>query len=157
MPIKEFCLVPRSEVEAKKKRPISLPETKIAQQNVKKESLTSEVDTSIEDAVKILFKPSVQQYVDGIISYLRKHPIIRWDDTGNIVTPIQGVNLFDIIHFWVTQNSNFDSSKIPDLRMMVKLIGLPKTYVKNTKARKQLFTGGNLQSNFKSRFRWEPY
>ena len=159
MSIKEFCLVPRSDVERKRSSHHLSPQVKVTPRihNAEGDSVTPEVDTSVENAMKILLTPAEQQYAHGIISYLRKHPIMRWDNNGDLLSPITGVNLFDIIRYWVNKNSSFDKRKIPDLRMMVKLIGLPETYIKNGRARKQLFEGGTLPSKVKPRIKWEPY
>ena len=164
MSIKEFCLVPRSDVEKKRISHHFTSQVKVTprkqqqnSQNVMGDPLTPVVDNSIENAMKILLTQEQQQYADGIISYLRKHPIIRWDNSGNILSLISGVNLFDSIRYWANRNSNFDSTKIPDLRMMVKLIGLPETYIKNPKARKELFKGGRLSTKVKPKIKWDPY
>ena len=165
MPVKEFCLVPRSQLETKQTphRTKSQVETKLSSfhrkspQNALGEALIPEVDTTFDDTAKILVNNADRQYADGILSFLRKHPLIRWDSSGNMMSPITGVNIFDIIRFWVTRNSSFDSEKIEDLKMLVKLTGLPKSYIKNPKAKKVLFKGGNSPLKVKQNIKWDPY
>lgn len=187
MTVKEYCLVPRSQIEPT--RPPQVKATLSPPQPVREkrpENVTgvitkSEVDTNtLDDTMKIILRPTEYQYADGILSYLRKHPLIRWDSNGNMMSPIRDVNIFDIIRYWVTKNSTFDSNKIPDLRMMVKLVSLPESFIKNPKARGKLLKGGslvslpesfiknpkamgkllkggNLSSKAKRKIRWHPY
>lgn len=155
MSIKEFCLVPRSDIEAKRN-----PYQPIPQVSLPHERKTSQNESSIDDAINILLKPTDLQYADGIISYLRKQPIVRWDSSGSILSPVRGMKLVDVIRYLVTPNGTFDSSKIPDLRMMLKLVDLPKAYVRNNKAKIHLYKDETLPSTKvkqKEKIKWDPY
>jgi len=165
MSVKEFCLVPRSQVETR--LPAYQPRTQVQpalapqQTNTLQHVSSTPVkdDPALDETIKILLRPTEHEYADGILSYLRKHPLIRWDSSGNMMSPIRDVNIIDIIRYWVNTNANFDASKIPDLRMMIKLVDLPKSYIRNPKARARLFKGGgHPPSKVKpGKIRWEPY
>ena len=156
MPVKEFCLVPRALAEATLQRklqvnPTSQQELKKTPENALGVLPKSEADTALDEALKIILKPTEYHYANLMLPLLRKHPLIRWDSSGNMLSPIRGVNIVDIIRYWLNRNNNIDSNKIPDLRMMVKLIDLPPSFIKNPKAKAQLFKGG------KKKIKWDPY
>ena len=158
MSVKEFCLVPRSLAETSlppklQVKATSHQELKETPQNVSEASPKSEADTTLDENLKIILKPMEYHYAHLMLSFLRKHPLIRWDSSGNMLSPIRDVNIVDIIRYWLNRNNNFDSSKIPDLRMLVKLVNLPPSFVKNPKAKAQLFKGGVKKKNI----RWDPY
>ena len=156
MSVKEFCLVPRALAEATLKsslqvKPTSHQEFKKTPQNVSEILPKSEADTTLDESLKIILKPTEYHYADLMLAFLRKHPLVRWDSSGNMLSPIRNVNIVDIIRYWLNRNNNFDSNKISDLRMMVKLIDLPPSFIKNPKAKAQLFKGG------KKKIKWDPY
>lgn len=83
-----------------------------------------------------------------------------------MISPIHGVNIFDIICYWLTRNSGYDPTKINDLRMFVKLVSLPESFIKNPKAKAKPFKrgrppstvkGGRGVSKVKHKLAWDPY
>ena len=132
MPVKEYCLIPKAEYEINKSSSSHQPNlhaSAIVTPQPRVEATIVEDNSSLEDTVKILLNPKDYQYAEGILSFLRKHPLIRWDKSGNMLSPIRDVNIIDIIRYWVNRNAIFDPDKISDLRMMVKLVDIPDSFI----------------------------
>lgn len=106
-------------------------------------------------------KSNDYDYGKGILSFLRKKPLVKWDREGKITYPVRDINIIDAIKYFVTTNSTFDANKIPDLRLVVRLGGIPESFIKNARARKKLFDnskgGGKKKNKKKRKMLWEPY
>lgn len=160
MVVKEYCLIPKSKVD-KHDYFKNLPPTAPHKALDKIDAVTlskPEHDSTVDDLMKMTLKPSDYDYGKGILSFLRKKPLVKWDREGQITYPVRDINIIDAIKYFVTKNSTFDTNKIADLRLVVRLGGVPESFIKNMRARHKLFDnhkGGAKKQ--KRKIMWEPY
>lgn len=162
MVVKEYCLIPKSKLDKHEYFKTPSPPHPSPPQRIEKPDervlKEAEYDTSVDDSLKMALRPSDYEYGKGILSFLRKKPLVKWDREGQFTYPVRDINIVEAIRYWVTKNSTFDPNKIGDLRLLVRVGGLPESFIKNSRAKSKLFSkGGQKTIKKKKKINWIPY
>lgn len=127
------------------------------------------INPSLEHLVGIFFKTNQQDYAKSLLEFYRKQSLIRWDELGQIQSPITGLNILDVIKYFASSSSHSFSVKEKELlKILHNFAPLPYDYMRSPAARRYLTgvhkAGGNVKvkpmsalMSAQSKMRWNPY
>ena len=123
---------------------------------------------SLLDKVGIFIKPSVQEYAKSMLDYLKsRSDTVSWDEYGNLLSPIRGLNILEIIRALGVQGSKISELDKQKLKIFLASISLPASYIRNTLFKK-LSLGGTIITTIhptplkrckkeNKKYKWHPY
>lgn len=157
--VKEYCLIPKSRMDKHFNTPLTSPTFRQGLQQPGEKVLSEpKYDSTVDDLMRMSLKAGDYEYGKTILSFLRKKPLVKWDRSGELTYPIRDINIVEAIKYFVTIHGAFDSDKIGDLRLLVRVTGLPESLMRNPRAKKNLFPvnrGGKKKKTKK--IKWVPY
>jgi len=113
------------------------------------------VNPSLEHLVGIFFKASQQEYAKSLLEFYRQQSLIRWDELGQIQSPVTGLNILDVIKYFASSSSPSFSIKEKELlKILHNFAPVPYDYMRSPAAKRYLSgvhkAGGNVKG--KDRF-----
>jgi len=125
------------------------------------------VNPSLEHLVGIFFKASQQEYAKSLLEFYRQQSLIRWDELGQIQSPVPGLNILDVIKYFAS-SSSFSIKEKELLKILHNFAPVPYDYIRNSAAKRYLTgvhkAGGNVKgkpiavlTSVQRKMRWNPY
>lgn len=98
----------------------------------------------LDNRIDARMKATQRDYVKAFLSLMKHTPGIMWDTTGNLLSPITNFNIIDILQTLSDTNSKlgFKADDVPFIKMLLHNTNLDPSFIRNTKAKRQLFGGG---------------
>ena len=154
MSVREYCLVPKTladEIIHHKQNEVKNRFMREEEEDINKTplrnpqfSIQRQQQPSLLDKVGIFISLSRQEYARSMLEYLKsKSDIVSWDEYGNLLSPIKGLNILEIIRVLGTQGSKISTSDKQKVKIFLDSISLPSSYIKNTSFKK-LSLGGTI-------------
>lgn len=107
---------------------------------------TNTIDSkpAIDNRIDVRMKAAQRDYAKAFLALMKHTPGITWDTNGNLLSPINNFNVIDILQTLSDVNSKlgFKADDIPFIKMLFHNTNLDPSFIRNNKARKQLFGGG---------------
>lgn len=155
--MKEYCLVPvkiaEKYIQSKNKIPTQESTPKAVIPATKPRPIVSPPSTpNVNSLVKSFMTPATQEFGVSVVNLLRNSPGVSWDDKGNLLAPISGINLIDLLQIMANKKGTFPAAHRPLIKTLFGLTDLPKDIIKNPSERKRVFGGGAGQF-----IGWEAY
>ena len=88
----------------------------------------------LTNILDIVFDVKYREYAKSILKHLAG--IIKYDSNGNILDPITGINIIDVIRFFITNSA--DRHIKEKIRVLLNMIKIPPSYIRNALARRYL-------------------
>lgn len=86
------------------------------------------------------------EYVKSMLVLLQRNPLVSWDENGDLLTPITGRNIIEILNVLSENNvksaRRIDSDYLSEIKHLLNITGIHFDFVRNTKVRRQLLHKG---------------
>nr|XP_053640390.1 uncharacterized protein LOC128694321 [Cherax quadricarinatus] len=86
------------------------------------------------------------EYVKSMLVLLQRNPLVSWDENGDLLTPITGRNIIEILNVLSENNVKSarrnDSDYLTEIKHLLNITGIHFDFVRNTKVRRQLLHKG---------------
>ena len=121
-------LLPKYETESSKLRPTY----KFSSPNISPDKSNPDIGHLID----IIFELKNRHYASSILKYFENEANVSYDEHGNITNPATGLNVFDLIKYFVSNRAE------PSIKLKIKnlynILRIPSKYIRNIHARKYL-------------------
>ena len=117
---------------------------------------------NLDNLVNISAKAATsKEYIKSFLSLLRNTPEISWDASGNLLTPFRNYNIINILKTLSNvgdKKKGLEEKDVPFIRMILHRANLDPSFIRNSKAKKQLMGGAKLLPLAQAqKMRWERY
>lgn len=118
--------------------------------------------------VGVFFKNTQQDYAKSLLGIYQQQPLIRWDEMGQLQSPVSVLNILDVIKY-MTSATSLSLKEKDLLRLLHSFAPIPLEYVRNPTAKRFLSGrdykgGGSTKSmpafaskHMRKKMRWNPY
>lgn len=106
---------------------------------------TNTIDSkpAIDNRIDVRMKATQRDYAKAFLALMKHTPGITWDTNENLLSPINNFNVTDILQTCdVNSKLGFKADDIPFIKMLFHNTNLDLSFIRDNKARKQLFGGG---------------
>lgn len=173
----EYCLVPRNLAEKlyqknhqddnemkggspSKKRVKVKPRNRCKIPLIKIPNRGEYMNPDLENLLDLKFPPTSVRYAKALLSLFKNKSHIKWDEMGNLITPIDGYNLVDMIKKMVQEKSLLELNELPFYKMLTTTASIPLELIKNNQVRGQLLgvpVKTKKKKNESGYASWQPY
>ena len=148
MNIQEYCLIPKKIVKDilnknsdKNITPVSLvnkPELLNKKQGVVSRHNLPDLD---EEISSLFSSPIKIKKAKNIYFWIKNNsPEIEISLNGNLIKPLEGVNILDFLKDILSRVKNFHKDKLEKYRIFIALLNLPKEFLENEKIRNFIYS-----------------
>ena len=106
--------------------------------------------------------PSLDHFIDSrfvtlsekdraksLLLYFKRAPDVKWDENGNLLSPLTDYNIIDIISQLIqtkTSKKGMPQHRVDAYRLLLNVAGLPKEFVQSGQVKTKLYGGGSSLS-----------
>ena len=110
---------------------VTEPRSTFSRQNVR------ETNPPLDHLIDLLVDDKFTGYAKSVVKYFQEHPSVRYDTEGYISTPTIGLNLMDVIQFFIT--GKIDSGVKERIKLMNDFVHIPPYYIKHKNAKEFMY------------------
>ena len=105
---------------------------------------------TLENLIDLSFEDKHRKYASSVMKYFRDHPLIKFDSEGKILSPVPGINIIDVVKFFITSKGSFFTKE--KIKILNDFIKIPSYYIRHKTARNYLYEENlNLSNNSNKR------
>ena len=148
--IKEYLLIPRSRAESllssnndNDKRSITSASPPPPALKKKKVQVGK---PSLRHLLHLYTPPSIRGYAESLLTMFENAPGVEWDTSGNLISPVRGENILEIISvLGMPKSSPYRTGRmdIPGLKLLLDTANIPPKFLKNASLKAKLNKGGS--------------
>ena len=146
MSSKELCLVPKN-IMQEYIRKFDMENKPLATHHKPIPLRNSKSDSNLENLIELFIEGKYRKYGLNLLKYYESKPNVNIDSEGNLLRPVSGLNIMDIINFYTLNKASSDVKE--KIKVLNLLIPLPEFYIRNKKSRKFIYDK-DLSPNFPS-------
>ena len=113
----------------------------------------------LSQVIPLYTTQSNENYLKTLLTQFIKIPHITWDSSGNLISPIQSINILKLLRSFINKNGRLPAEDVGPARVLLNLTQINPEHIKNGIVRKQIYGGGSRSSRTKQEKNpvWIPY
>ena len=146
--IKEYLLIPRSRAESLLSSNNDNDKRSITSTSPPPPARKKKVKVgkpSLRHLLHLYTPPSIRDYTESLLTMFENAPGVEWDTSGNLISPVRGENILEIISvLGMPKSSSYRNHRIdiPGLKLLLDTANIPPKFLKNASLKAKLNKGG---------------